>query len=111
AEQSQGLVDHVLLVLFGHLDLIHPKQLDHPARIKIHHETDASTVLGEMFDGESQSPGTGRAYREPVRTRWESLIREGCAKGLIVDPKVVNINSRFRNSCASACFEDRDGPI
>ena len=53
------LFDDMLLVLFGHLDLVHLDELDDPARIKINHETDSAAILRQMFDGEPQATWPG----------------------------------------------------
>ncbi len=57
-QESQPLLDDVLLVLLGHLRLAHLQQLDHPTRIEIDHETDPAAMLSQVLDRETQPTWT-----------------------------------------------------
>src|SRR6266545_4086999 len=63
AQQSQPLIDYVLLVLFCHFGLAHFKQLDHPTGIKIYHEADAPAILSQVFDCQPQTTRSSRTKR------------------------------------------------
>ena len=54
-QDSDGLVDAVLLVLFK---MLHPSfldQFDYPSRVEVDAEADTSAILAQMLNGKSQA--------------------------------------------------------
>ena len=91
-QDRECLIDHVLLVPLGLVDLPAFDQLDHPSWIEIDQETDAATVLREMLHGEAQPAGAGGAHRKPVAALGKRRVRQRVTEHLVVDAEVVDVD-------------------
>jgi hypothetical protein len=75
-EDHRGLIDDVLHVGLGFVELLVRDQLLHPARIEIDEIAGAAAHIGQMLDGEAQPARAGRSHHEPgaARGKCSSLI-------------------------------------
>jgi len=89
AQQSEALFDNVLFVTLGHVDFAHFDELDHPARIQVHHEANAAAVLGQVLDRQPQAARAARAEHQPVGAARESVIGERGAEGFVIQAEVL----------------------
>ena len=101
----------MLLVRFQVLGPALVDELDHPARIEVDAEADASSVLGEVLDGQAQAPGTRRAEHQPVGPPGEVLLGKVVAEELVVGAEVVYRDAALGDSSCSTGLEDVDGLV
>ncbi len=107
--QRQRLVDDVALVELHFLEGVALQELDHPARVQVHAETDSAAVLAEVLDGQSQAARAAGADRDPVGAFGKRVVWQRLAEVLVVDPEVVDVDARLGHTRAAAGFEDVHG--
>ncbi len=111
AQEVYGLVDDMVLV---GLEMIHPAlldQLDHPARVQVHAETDAPAEVGQVLDGQPQAPGATGTQHQPVRASGKILVRKSLGKKLVVDAKIFDVDPALGNAGGATGFEDVDRTV
>src|SRR5947209_2138809 len=96
----------MLLVAVGFVELAVFQQLDDPARVEIDTEANAAAELGEVLDGQPQSPRTGRPEHQPMAATWEMLVRQRLRHYLVIDPVVLDDDSRFRHTGRASGLKD-----
>ena len=106
AEDRERLIDAMLLI---RLELLHPAvfdELDDPAWIEIDAEADAAAMLRQVFHRKPQATRTRRAEHQPIRYPWKILLGQCVAEKRVVDAKVLDCDSAFRNAGGPAGFKD-----
>src|SRR5262245_39878588 len=104
-EDSDRLINAVLLVS---LEVFHPaflNQFDDPTRIEVDTEADATAILSQVLDRQPQTSRAGWSKHQPVGALWKILLWKRIAKERIVGAEVVDGNPAFWDACGSAGFE------
>src|SRR5688500_8336729 len=102
AKLSQALLDHVLLVLLRQAGLAHLEQLDHPTWVKIHHEADSASILGQVLDRQPETPRPGGSKGKPISALREKFVGQRIAESLIIKTKIFDVYARLGNAGATA---------
>src|SRR5262249_14921110 len=102
------LIDHVIFVGAEVLGPAFPDELDDPSWVQVHAEADTAPILGEVFHREPEAAWTGRPQHQPVRTPRKELVWKRLAEDFVVDPEVVERDTRLRGARGAAGFEDVD---
>jgi hypothetical protein len=107
-EDRDRLIDDVIFV---GLEVFAPSffdQLDHPARIEIDTERDASAMLCQMLDGQPQAARAGRPEHQPVGALRKVFIGQRRAEDLVVGAEVVAVDARLRGPRRAPGLEHED---
>jgi hypothetical protein len=83
-------------------------QLDDPARVQVHAETDAAAMLAQVLDRQPQAPRSRRSEHQPVSSPRKVLVGERAAEDFVVDPEVLDADARLRRACRAAGLEHED---
>ena len=81
--------------------MLHPAlldQLDHPPRIEVDAEADATAILRQVLDREPQPTRARGTEHQPVGTPREIPVGERVAEHLIVGAEVTGVDSRLRRA-------------
>jgi hypothetical protein len=107
-EKRQRLVDAVLFVTLGFLNVAALNELDDPARVEIDTEGDAAAMLREMLDSEAEAAGAAGAEVQPVSAAREKLVRQGAGECFVIDAEILMGNAGFRHASGASGFERKD---
>ena len=105
-QNGHGLIDDVLHVGAGLVELLVGDDLLHEARIEIDEVARAAAHVGEMLDGEAQAARAGRAHHQPVVVAREMLVGDLLAELGVIDLVIVPADALLGHAGRAAGFEN-----
>ena len=107
-EKCERLVDAVLLIALGFLNVAAFDELDDPAWVEVDTEANASAMLRQMLDGEAEAAGAAGAEVQPIHTAREELVGQSVGEGFVIYAEILVRNAGFRHAGGASGFERED---
>ncbi len=108
-QQDDGLVDHVVHVLPGDVELLVRDGLFHETGVQIDEVAGTAAVVGQMLNGEAEATRAGGADHDPRVAGREVLVGELVAEFFVIDAEVVPADALLRHAGGATGFEDVKG--
>lgn len=105
-QEDDGLVNDVVHVLAGDVELLVGDEFFDEAGVEVDEVAGAAAVVGEVFDGEAEAAGAGRADHDPGFAGGEVFVIELVGEFFVVDAEVVPADALFGHAGGAAGFED-----
>lgn len=105
-EDEAGLIDDVVHVLAGDVELFVRNEFFDEAWVEVDEVAGAATEVGEVLDGEAEAAGAGGADHEPGTAGREVFVTDFAAEFFVVGFVVVPADALFGHAGGAAGFED-----
>ena len=107
-EKRQSLIDAMLFVALGFLNVATLDQFYDPARVEIDAEGDASAMLRQVLDSEPETAWAARAQMQPIGSPREKFVGQSIGEGFVIDPEILVRDPGFRNAGGPSGFKRED---
>ena len=108
-EDGDRLIDDVIHVGAGHVELFVRDHLFDKARIEIDEIARAAADMGQVLDGETKPARAGRAHHQPVMVARKMRVRELFGKLGVIDLVILPADPLLGHAGGAAGLEDVEG--